>query len=313
MARLRGIFFTLRAALVAAALASAASAQAADPPRAGHIDNFEGPPGSFVLLRGPADAPRKMPVERYMKLFAGDEIRIEDSAARMWVVLGDGQVRELPEAADRLSFKVPAGGSVPTVVDNLLGWATGWMTRLFETNPAPQRANAAIRGGASDKPAGPLAAPLVTGPGAHAVRAGTTIFLGWSGGEAPYQMRILSANRDRVLLRDDALDLPQGRIPGERLAPGAYIVDIQDFLGTRIEGKFQVLARNASVPTLADLEGSQLPAPTRATLGAIWLASQDNGAWTLEAYQSVAILPEEYTPARLVRDALAAGTPLPKQ
>ena len=70
MARHSAIIGVWRAALVAAGVAFAAMAQAADPPRAGHIDNFEGPPGSFVLLRGPADAPRKMPVERYMKLLA---------------------------------------------------------------------------------------------------------------------------------------------------------------------------------------------------------------------------------------------------
>src|SRR5262249_39361686 len=106
---------------------------------------------------------------------------------------------------------------------------------------------------------------------------------------------------------------PRGKIPAELLAPGIYIVDIQDFMGARIEGRFELRANSAKIPILADLEGSKLPAPTRATLNAMWLAGQDNGAWMLEAYQSVATLPDDYTPGALVRAALAAGTPLPKQ
>jgi hypothetical protein len=133
--------------------------------------------------------------------------------------------------------------------------------------------------------------------------------LAWSGGAAPYSVR-LEALDGAVLL---AREVDVTRLPAEplTLAPGALRLTIRDATGIDLERRIEV--RDAAPEPPPGLIPAGIPDALGTVLEASWLAGVERGAWRLEAYRRASEAPADYAPARGLRDALEAGAAPPAE
>lgn len=298
---------TLRIAFVALLMLTPLDGWAADGQAIAWVVDFEGAREGYRIQRQGAS----VPITFFMRLLEGDEIIVEKPGGKVRLVLENG--RGLDVVRTRGAFVVRRGGAPATLTINFLDWAAGWFRTWSDEGSRPTSIN--IRGRAGRD----LSAPLLAHPIPQVVAGRRQLFLAWQGGEGPYRVRVTRHDKSDPVVSIDRWEESWVKASGLDLEPGGYAVEVKDSTGKGASGRFEVVRGPAPQPhsLVHDTFGGDIsPSPAYQTVLALWLATQGNGQWRLEAYQRASELAEiGYPPARLLRDGLERGQrpdPLPR-
>jgi hypothetical protein len=148
----------------------------------------------------------------------------------------------------------------------------------------------------------PLAVPVLFGPQTNLVAGHRGLFLGWTGGAAPFSVQLLDARNGREVTSISNLNTRSVLLPTTVLEPGQYTLWVRNRAGHRVEGiredTLMVLPQDA-MPAIPDvLRSSGLTEEARTLFYADYLAALEDGRWTLEALQQVAALKGQSAAAR---------------
>jgi hypothetical protein len=268
----------------------------------GWIDDFEGEPNNYSLIRGS----QPLPVEFFTPLQNGDKVRALHAQHRIILKFGDKTRVEVTQKNS--PYTVKPIGNVPSKFDHLLTWVGEWITIWYrKEKEVEKRISSSIKGDASNEV--PPDIKLLTVPKRSDQKMQVTsgrkpLYLAWAGGTPPYHLEIKRHKKTLVYLKG----LSTWRIHTLKclsLQHGDYRVILRDAKQKPLEYTFTVVANKPPYPP--ELQNANLPELTRLTLQAAWLAAQERGIWAFEAYQSVAPIAQYYQPARILRDTLEKG------
>ena len=148
----------------------------------------------------------------------------------------------------------------------------------------------------------PLTLPVLVAPQTNLVAGQRELFLGWTGGAAPFSVQLLDARDGREVASITKLNTHSVFLPATALEPGQYTLWIRNRAGHRIEGiredALVVLPPDALPAMPPVLRSSGLTQEARTLFFADYLAALDDGRWTLEALQQVAGLKGHSAAAR---------------
>lgn len=266
----------------------------------GLVDSVVGPGVGLRITR--ESTPERLLVLH--PLYAGDSVSASDDSTRVRVVLHGRAPLWLCGTKVRVSgcltglrigTTARAGGTRRALAD-LLNNTVG---RLFIAERSDRQALAVSRG------APPIEIPLLRGK-QELVAGQRDLEIAWSGGTAPYRVRILRRDGSEVRSEPSLA----GELTSFRqvdLLPGAYSLEISDSDGQIHNASFSAVAAE-NAPAMPPLDGYQeLSGSAQVVVRAMWLADQDDGQWLWEAYLRLGATRVTDLTER-ARMALASGT-----
>lgn len=170
----------------------------------------------------------------------------------------------------------------------------GSLEKIVSWYSATQTANLVTRAG------NPPRIRLGAGKPQKIVADEAPLWLGWSGGDAPFKVRIEQAGVS-VETRTERREATLAR---HRLKPGSAEIVIVDERGRSVRWPVQVVA---AIPPLPDLASAAPTLAHRQYLSAGWLAMQDDGAYLLEAASRLNAIAASFPAAGALKAGLAAG------
>ena len=239
----------------------------------------EGAPAGYVVdvaLAG-EDAERKTAIVRggqelvpklMMPVFEGDAVFLRSPESRIRLELGDGEVVDVGGDLVRYDVKgeIDTGDdtwSILTAIGGILG-GNGDVS-------VPD--NMVSRG--DD---GALAAPIARRGGSHVLRGTPQVWLGWTGGEAPFRVS-LGKDGGPIEVSERSVSLP---LDGQQDRITVVIRDARDH---RVDVRLRMVDALPALP--ADLAARPDSTGKRLAVAA-WLSGLDDGAWSIAAAQTLA-------------------------
>jgi hypothetical protein len=299
---------TARLISCALLLALCGPAMAQKAAQVGWIEKFDGRAADYGVMRVREQHP---PECCWTPLYVGDRVIVHRESGRIYLHFGGGRsvvvCRKKTSAAGCEEGSPYAVGAAQDtgLAASLVGWVGDWLTGWWADRPTERERQTRIRGGE-------IIVPLLDTRQVRVLAGERALRLAWQGGGPPYRLVIYRQGViEPLVLREN---IPEPRF-GENFAfePDVYSLELRDSRGLSWRKSIIVLPVEA-VPAPPGMALEGLPREMRETLLAAWLASQDEGAWTWEAYLRVTALPENYTPAAALRDALESGRrPAPPQ
>ncbi len=202
-----------------------------------------------------------------MPVYNGDVVFVRDPASRLSLEIGGGETVEVGGNLVRynVSGEIPTGDDAWSVLTAIGSVLTG------EEDTIPE--NMVSKGDG-------LTVPLAVRGSNFIVRAERKLWLAWQGGTGPFTVRVKSGAKEISLAPTDAheIDIPIPAESGDRLA--VTIRDAGQQVAT-VRLRFR-----ESTPAMPEALNKASPGPSALKLvTAAWLASLDEGAWTVEAAQ----------------------------
>ncbi|MBX3235512.1 MAG: hypothetical protein KF814_05125 [Nitrospiraceae bacterium] len=263
-------------------------------PAVGYVEQLVGSLESFTIERGGSSVPLAL----LLPVHAGDRLVVKGAEAVAHLQCGNRRVRVTERDSP---FIVPPNAAPPTFLDRL-------GTLLIEVGRrlTTQQARSVTKVSTSSRgEEDPLALPLLQDRMNRLPAQAKTLYLGWTGGVPPYELRVVSQQPEaRELVH--RMDLASQRVAvvlDQPLESGFVRVSVRDREGTQVQGVFEV-AETAPPPSHEELADIDLPPPLRTLLLADEWAKRDPAQWSLYAYQTVTPLADSFEPARLLRDCL---------
>ncbi len=279
----------------------------------GRIENFDGNVAPFEreMADGPAIIiPTAYTIIRGQKLLvtvgfltelqAGDMIVVNDPKHSLLVKFADNSKETV--MAKNSPYIVVSKGAVPSLWGNFKDWATQLTQRHQDEVTA---VSISTKGGSNQSPIMPLL-EVKTEKSAKVLVAGKrALYLTWKRGRADYQLILKQG--DQTLFTQSVKER-DFQLPELSFTPGDYQWSLSDSEARQVEYSFTVVDRLPIYPKeLSDDSLASLSAAARLTLQAMWLAEQEQGRWSLEAYQRVAEIAKEYHFAEVLRQVLERG------
>jgi hypothetical protein len=218
-------------------------------------------------------------------------------------------------------YTVKQVGNSATVKGNLLDWAISTLTfwRKKEIDADVRNIQTGDRGEKQEKTE-KIEVPALDSPmlsllmQPQLVAGQRALFIGWRGGKAQYQLDILPVGKASIF--SGRFDTRFAQTSPLNLSAGQYelVISVAD---TKVSEhySFTVVASHPAYP--AELvDDSIKDEKMLVTLRALWLAAQKEGfkqPWLFEAYQLVAGIAENYSPALVARDAILARRKIKKR
>jgi len=271
---------------------SAAGAAGAQRRVVGYVESLGDAAEKVAILR----RGQRMPARIWQELEEGDRIEILHEGAILVVSNIDGSRRAFgPEVG--VSEALAPGGEAPSI------WQNVWeqMAQRFANLRIGEATTVimATRGDAI------VPDPVFADAEARIASGNRPLCLAWSGGEPPYAVSIKSED-GRTLIRQKTED-EFVKTPAVDWRPGTYRIDLSDASQTT---SFKIrVVDPASLPNTG-LEGpdTSIREPLRILTQAYALASIEDGAWALEAYQRLCPLEAQaYAPAAILAESLRMG------
>ncbi|HVG08596.1 MAG TPA: caspase family protein [Thermoanaerobaculia bacterium] len=241
---------------------------------------------------------RTDPLLPYTPLVNGDRIVIQGSA-QVTVRCGS-QTHVLTQDKDPV-WTAHSGDAPPGRIANLMAW----INELFSTaeQHGASVASLHIRG---DKE--PPSLPLLAGADGAFAAGRTSLALAWTGGAAPYSVRVYRAADGLTVLAAEQVSELRTLLRGkEPVAPGRYELEVRDSLGRTAGAPLEALRSEALPEVPAAFAPNGEKDLVGRTIEAAWLAAHADGRLALEAYQRVAEMALSHDAARRLRDAFEAG------
>lgn len=278
----------------------------------GRIEDFDGNVAPFEreMADGPAIIiPVAYTIIRDQKLVtvgfltelqAGDMIVVNDPKHFLLVKFADNSKETV--MAKNSPYIVVSKGEVPSLWGNFKDWATQLTQRHQDEVTA---VSISTKGGSNQSPIMPLL-EVKTEKSAKVLVAGKrALYLTWKKGKANYQLTLKQG--DQTLFTQSVKER-DFQLPELSFTPGDYQWSLSDSEARQVEYSFTVVDRLPIYPKeLSDDSLASLSAAARLTLQAMWLAEQEQGRWSLEAYQRVAEIAKEYHFAEVLRQVLERG------
>lgn len=270
------------------------------------IVDFSGELGDFILERGD----QRIPLEIYRELQSGDRASVLAEGSVLSLKQDDGNWIEVRK--NNSPYLIRDAGRPPGPMANLWHGFRAWLTRQRVEGIDRPVVSVSFRGGSHAH----IHMPLVSGATAR-LQAGTRpLYLAWQGGQGPYQVRLTTSDRTKVLLDQSDISMPGGNTQPFQTAPltlepGQYrlmIGDAQEWLTLAIE-----VLPPAALPVPPAPLAAIAPSEVQQTLTALWLATQNGDDWRLEAYQRAMSLEGNHPSTRLLRYSLEQGHSLPSK
>ncbi|RKZ90809.1 MAG: hypothetical protein DRR19_08990 [Candidatus Parabeggiatoa sp. nov. 1] len=236
-------------------------------------------------------------------LLVGDQIVVNNATPTIHLKLGDNKVEEVNHKNS--PYTVKSTGKVSSTSSNLWAWVKQVVTDWHEEELQTTVAIVNTRGVGDTSPDIPTPyIDLLEEP--RELVAGTrTLHLAWKGGEKPYELILQQEGRP---ILSEAFQEQRITTPPLKLTPGEYQLRLSDKQQRTVDYTFTVVGSKPGYPS--ELLDSNIPKDTRLTAQALWLAAQEEGQWSFEAYQQLAKIAEHYPPARISRDALEQLAPI---
>lgn len=271
----------------------------------GYILTLNGQPNDFELLR----YSRSEPVFPNKPVELGDKIRVltkpttNRESPSLTLLLGNEELVTLTyQNTHPKPYLVKASQQLPTVFGGLLTSLETWFNGLQEHQV---HLLSVYTKGTSKNPE-PLTMPLLTGNAVKLLAGKKNLSLGWSGGQAPYQVQV-SQNGSSQHWSNQSSETRSVTLGNFKVTPGGrYLVEVKDAAGQLVKGTFDVVADSSILndPQVQAIQRSP-SSESRQVLLASWLAQRPE--WRLEAYQQVVGIAEKFYPAKLVKEGLEAG------
>ncbi len=280
---------------------------------AAYIETLNGPPSAFRIER---DTKKIKKIAPFMPLQVGDQITIRkpthdfdhlsNKENAITLTLDDGTSKPLKYAdTQEKPYTVTATDS-HNVVTGVMNTFYVWFNRLWKNDIQTSKPLVIQDGEARTFP--PLSMRLFKGNNAKLIASDRELHLAWYGGKPPYQVQVSQIGAKTALWNEKNIAKSEITLKKQRITAGSYQVVISDARGgDPVIGEFTALTNTP--PLFQDsetqaIEQSHLPALSKKTLQAAWLAKQ--GGWYFEAYQRIAKI-TGYYPARLLKQGLERG------
>lgn len=323
-----------RAAFVAGILgllgASAAQSAPAAPcayhqPRAGAqpttgegwILCFNPPANRYVIRHGTVSSmPREL-----MGLQSGDEIALRPgaggSAGAMlppFIVFTVGGVEMKFDGSASRTFRVPTvPRATPTqhAMEALVDFVRHLMPQFDERPPPPVTAAAAAIQGPGGADATTITIPMLDKQLVLLAAGRRDLQVAWFGGSPPYEVALFRAPEPAPFASLRGVTATHAVFRDVDLRPGTYWLSVAG-RGAAPHGAYFRSDPPQQLPQLpadyaAALRTSAESEDFKTTLRSGWLSQQENGAWSLEAYQQLATVSPDFGPARSLRSELENG------
>jgi hypothetical protein len=236
--------------------------------------------GTVVIHNGEELRPKL-----WMPVFPGDTVFIRDAASSIVLDMAKGGRIEVEGAEQRFTVgERGAGEGAWEIVTQIAELFSGEEGKDAPTNLISK----------GDKT---LRVPMAVHGLNFIVRDTRPVWIAWRGGKAPYKLALDFAGVQEMLGTQAEREI-EFRIP--KRAPDRFALLIEDPLGKRVRVAFALRKNPPEVP------GDVARAAAAQAVEAAWLATQDDGAWRIEAARGLREQPSDKAAANLL-SALADG------
>lgn len=225
------------------------------------------------------------PLDLDSPLLDNDVVVLKDLNATVKIHLKSGASVALYNNSHVNNQLMISGDKTLTVTDRLFAW----LRRVIKNNES-QTVTAATRGTRCanvdtnrpekfDVPASHATVRLVAGT--------RDLFVPWRGGLPPFQLALVNLDTGKAVAQASHVSGCEAVFSGVALVPGSYELLLTDAKNAALRiGSITVVKASEALAEPAELQDSDLPQEARAHFHAVWLASEANGVWTLEAIQA---------------------------
>jgi len=227
------------------------------------------------------------PVDIDTPLQQGDVLQLLDTNATVEIILESGKRVVLKNGSHQGNRFMITREAELGVSDRLMAF----IRRVFKPDAA-RRAIAAGRGVRcsntdTDHPL-QFSVPALASGTANLAEGTRDLFIPWQGGLAPFEITLRNKVNGKTVAQASGHTGCEVAFEKLALLPGFYELRLQDAKrSTQLVGNIRVVDRKNLPSEPAELTQEQLPQDIRAYYYALWLAAEDNGAWTLEAIQQL--------------------------
>ena len=215
-----------------------------------------------IIREGKELAPKLM-----MPVYSGDVVFVRDGASRVTIEVGGGDTVDI--GGDLLRYNV--SGEIPTGDDAWSVLTAIGSVLAGEEDTIPE--NMVSKGGG-------LTVPLAVRGSNFIAKAERKLWLAWQGGTGPFTVSMKSGDKEISLPPTDAREI-EFPIPVE--SKDRFAITIRDAAQQVATLRFRF---REDIPALPVNLRRASPGPSAlAQVSATWLATLDNGAWTVEAAQ----------------------------
>ena len=258
------------------------------------IKDFQGIPEDYRLERNG----QTLPIQYYLDLKTGDQLSVTPEH-ELRLESDDGTVLAIKSSDSPYTVQDP--GQAPGVWTNLVTWAGGWLRAQHEDDTAKPVVSLNTRNQNL-----PIVLPLAPVSPVRLLAGERSLQLTWTGGAAPFEVRLTSADGNTVLL-DQKTSQWRCNSPLLNLKPGTYQLTIQDQQHQQATRTVEAVAAAAfPTPTANWTATATAEDGSKETVYAVWLAAQGE-PWLLEAYQRAAQWQNRYEPAKWLLYSLENG------
>jgi hypothetical protein len=254
------------------------------------IESFTGDAGDYRIVRG--DQP--VGVAILGTLVPGDAVSVLAPDREIVIVYQTGEA--VPIRSGEEPHVVSGSAEAPSAIQNLIRWSMDTIKGWYEKDYEMTRAAGVI----TRSTVSAITFPLFRGEGSWVGRR-ESMEISWAGGLPPYQVKL---QRIDALVAADKIDANSTAIKVSNLAAGEYLLTVDDGW-RRGSARFTVVPPE-HIPA-APVAGVDADPRLRGIIEAMWLAQHEQGEYTLEAFQQLRALGEDYPPAKVATGALLKG------
>lgn len=254
------------------------------------IESFAGETAGYRVMRGG----EQIPVAILATLAPGDTVEVLTPDGEIVIVYQTGESMKLraPDGAHRIEGSTEA----PSALQNLIRWSMDTVKGWYEKDYEMTRAAGVI----TRSTVSAITFPLFRGEGSW-VGQRPEIEISWAGGLPPYQVKL---QRIDALVAAEKIEAPATAVNVKNLAAGEYLLTVDDGW-RRGSARFTVVPESEIPET--PLEADTVDPRLQTMIESMWLAQREQGGYTLEAYQRLRLLADDYPPAHVAMDALLNG------
>ena len=219
-----------------------------------------------------------------------DRLKLIDATAVVRITLSNKERLRLD--AERRELTLPCD---PTGVTQQLAaflraiWGSG-ETRRINATAASSRTGSRTR---------PPIIPALVGDRSEIAGGERALYLAWSGGDAPFSIRIERHGDDASIAALQNVSTRSATLPSVHFAPGRYVVVITDGRGRVLRDEQLHVVDAQSVPPFPpDLDGAAIAKDAKRLYYADFLAGYGDGRFCLEALQQAASISPRTAAAR---------------
>jgi hypothetical protein len=259
----------------------------------GWIDEFDGLPRDYELIRKGCT----LPIKYFIPLYVGDKLTVLRNNVSIKIGMGE-RTHKIIFKNDG-PFMIEPIGNPPTISKNVMSWVGQWLTGLIlgETTSSVAMVT---RSGATQ-----MISPLSMSADSWIEEGNRPFNFTWKGGDPPYTISI-RINEKPFFSKENIIER---RIfePFLNFEPGLYEIVLSDNEGYHFKSNIHVKTRGSIPEMPQELFQAEISNDLKMTLYLTWLCTQNNGTWTLEAYQQVVPISRSYTPAFILQQAMEDG------